>query len=114
MKPLLADNDKDILPALYSTENDSDPMMQVMVQNFYRPQMFYLLSELDPETNTAFGYADLGYGEGELGYIDINEIEGIEHRFAVFSVYRAYSPEPLSKAVVQAYKIIRRQLNGEY
>ena len=32
----------------------------------------WILSELDPKTNLAFGLCDLGYPE--LGYVDINEL----------------------------------------
>lgn len=35
----------------------------------------WLLSELDPETNIAFGLADLG--EPEMGYVDLTELEAV-------------------------------------
>ena len=35
----------------------------------------WLLTELDPETNIAFGLCDLGHGFPELGYVDLTELE---------------------------------------
>ena len=35
----------------------------------------WLLSELDPTTNIAFGLCDLGLGFPELGYVSITELE---------------------------------------
>lgn len=34
----------------------------------------WLVTELDPDTGEAFGLADLGFGQPELGYFDMNEI----------------------------------------
>lgn len=39
----------------------------------------WLITELDPETNIAFGLADLGLGFAELGSISIDEIAIIRH-----------------------------------
>ena len=33
-----------------------------------------LLTELDPETNIAFGLCDLGMGMAELGYVSLDEL----------------------------------------
>ena len=38
----------------------------------------WLISELDPETNTAFGLCDLGMGSPELGYVSLDEIASIQ------------------------------------
>ena len=35
----------------------------------------WLLTELDPETNIAFGLCDLGLGFPELGYVSLTELE---------------------------------------
>ena len=38
----------------------------------------WLLTELDPtEPDRAFGLCDLGFGEPELGYVSISEIESV-------------------------------------
>lgn len=39
----------------------------------------WLISELDPDTNIAYGLAYLGGGRPELGLIAINEISAIKH-----------------------------------
>ena len=39
----------------------------------------WLITELDPETNIAFGLGDLGIGFPELGYISIDELKAIKH-----------------------------------
>jgi len=39
----------------------------------------WLISELDPETGHAFGLCDLGFGEAELGYVDLNELVSIQY-----------------------------------
>ena len=36
----------------------------------------WLLTELDPTTNVAFGLCDLGMGHPELGDVSIDELEG--------------------------------------
>ena len=45
----------------------------------------WLISEYDPETDTAFGLADLGLGFPELGYIYMPEIRDLRtiHGFKV-------------------------------
>lgn len=35
----------------------------------------WLLTELNPDTNVAFGLCDLGVGSPELGYVDLDELE---------------------------------------
>lgn len=40
----------------------------------------WLLSELNPmEPTVAFGLCDLGMGSPELGYVSLEELEGIQH-----------------------------------
>ncbi|MEJ0076811.1 MAG: DUF2958 domain-containing protein [Alphaproteobacteria bacterium] len=38
----------------------------------------WLLTELDPETNIAFGLCDLGQGFPELGSVSLSELESVE------------------------------------
>ena len=35
----------------------------------------WLLTELNPDTNVAYGLCDLGVGSPELGYVDLDELE---------------------------------------
>ena len=48
----------------------------------------WYLSELDPNTNVAFGLADIH--EKELGYIDLNELENFKGQFGL-GIERDYS-----------------------
>ena len=38
----------------------------------------WYLSELDPETNIAFGLCDLGVGCAELGFVSLNELSTLK------------------------------------
>lgn len=67
------------LPALYSQENVADPMVRAKFFSPYTNAVWYV-TEYDSATRTAFGWADLGMGGGELGYIDIGELESVERR----------------------------------
>jgi hypothetical protein len=67
------------LPALYSQENVADPTAWVKLFSPYTGAVWYL-TEYDPSTKQAFGWADLGMGGGELGYIDLPELEGLNKR----------------------------------
>jgi hypothetical protein len=37
----------------------------------------WLLTELNPDTNVAFGLCDLGLGQPELGYVSLDELESL-------------------------------------
>ena len=37
----------------------------------------WLLTELNPDTNVAYGLCDLGVGQPELGYVSLDELESI-------------------------------------
>jgi hypothetical protein len=37
----------------------------------------WLLTELNPDTNVAYGLCDLGLGQPELGYISLDELESL-------------------------------------
>jgi hypothetical protein len=39
----------------------------------------WLLSELDPENNIAFGICDLGQGNPELSYVSIDQLASLRH-----------------------------------
>ena len=66
---------KDI-PKLYSTEKIKDPTAHVKLFSPYADAVWYI-TEYDPREKLAFGWADLGFGEGELGYISIEELSDL-------------------------------------
>lgn len=69
---LITDLVKSKLPALYSTEDDKDPVAFLKFFNPVGRGTWYLI-EYDPEERLAFGYVDLG--SPELGYFSMAELE---------------------------------------
>ena len=56
-------------------DKDHPPVIKLFTPD---AQCTWLISEIDPnETNTAFGLCDLGFGEPELGYIHLPEIQSL-------------------------------------
>ena len=90
------------LPALYANENTPDPVAQVKLFCPYSGAVWFL-TEYSPEEGLAFGWADLGFGCGELGYIDVNELIGLNRRGLPLVERDLYwSPRPLSEATKAA------------
>jgi len=67
------------IPAIYSQENEDDPIAWVKFFSPYTNATWYI-TEYDPSSGEAFGWADLGMGGGELGYISVRELEGLQKR----------------------------------
>lgn len=57
----------------FGAPNLSEPVVKLFV--CVGGNATWLLSELDPETNIAFGLCDLGLGFPELGYVSLTELE---------------------------------------
>lgn len=95
---LLPANVAKTLPALYANKNTPDPVAQVKLFSPYSEAVWFL-TEYAPEEGLAFGWADLGMGCGELGYIDIGELASAQ-RGGLPLVERDlyWSPRPLSEA----------------
>lgn len=72
---LMTSQIKSKLPKLYAGENDDDPMVIVKYFSPYTNAV-WLVTEFDG-SDTMFGWADLGHGMGELGYISLRELEGL-------------------------------------
>lgn len=70
---LMTDEIRKQLPKLYSQEKNPDPMVVV---KFFSPysQAVWFVTEFDG-MDTMFGWGDLGFGEGELGYISLRELD---------------------------------------
>lgn len=76
----------------------------------------WLLSELDPESNIAFGLCDLGQGTPELSYVSIVHLESIKNaRLKVPMV--EVDPEFIGKYSMSVYteaaKMIKRATDDE-
>jgi len=59
--------------AEFGAPNLSEPVVKLFV--CVGGNATWLLSELDPETNIAYGLCDLGLGFPELGYVSLTELE---------------------------------------
>ena len=66
-------------------ENDDDSIDFQPVVKLFTPDAgaTWLLTELDPETNIAFGLCDLGLGCPELGYVSMDEIATLRGRLGL-------------------------------
>jgi hypothetical protein len=84
------------LPKLYSQEKNPDPMVVVKFFSPYSGATWYV-TEFDGQ-DTMFGWSDLGHGEGELGYISLDELESANRKGLPLVERDLYfRPVPLSK-----------------
>jgi hypothetical protein len=88
------------LPDLYSQDGVEDPIVRVKFFSPYK-NMVWLVTEFDGQ-DTMFGWADLGMGGAELGYISLRELDNL-HRSGLPLVERDlyFTPKKLSQAKVQ-------------
>lgn len=97
------------IPDIYSQEENSDPTVYL---KFFSPYSgaVWLITEYDGR-DQMFGWADLGFGQGELGYISLSELEN-SHRKGLPLVERDlyFKPVPLSRAKAQS----RRAAYGRF
>lgn len=87
------------IPRLRSTDGQGeDATAYVKLFSPYSNAVWYI-TEYDPSTGEAFGWADLGFGMGELGYISIPELEGLHKRGLPLVERDLYwKPRPLGQA----------------
>lgn len=86
------------IPPIYSQEEVEDPIAHVKLFSPYSNAVWYI-TEYDPSSKEAFGWADLGMGGGELGYISIRELENIQKGGLPMVERDLYwRPQPLSRA----------------
>mgnify|MGYP003647752683 CR=1 FL=1 len=77
MNKLLEKAKKLGLPGLYHM--DGKPAEEVPTVKFFAPWggATWYASEMDVATGECFGYCDMGYGGGELGYFSLNEMNRV-------------------------------------
>ena len=63
--------------AAETTERNFDPRPVVKLFNPCGAQT-WLLTEIEPGTNNAFGLCDMGMGSPELGYVSIDELAALK------------------------------------
>ena len=62
----------DVAPHAEVATPDHRPEVKLSTPN---GSAIWLLTELNPDTNVAYGLCDLGLGSPELGYLDLDELE---------------------------------------
>lgn len=84
------------LPKLYSQEEVKDPTAYLKLFSPYSNAVWYV-TEFDGQ-DTMFGWADLGHGGGELGYISLSELEEANRRgLPLVERDLSFRPQPLSR-----------------
>lgn len=85
------------IPPIRGQESEDDPIVWVKYFSPYTNAL-WLVTEFDG-SDEMFGWADLGMGGGELGYISLSELEGLERRgLPLVERDTSWRPMPLSKA----------------
>lgn len=86
------------VPRLRAQENVKDPIVYVKLFSPYSNAVWYI-TEWDGR-DEMFGWADLGFGGGEFGYIPLSELENLQ-RGGLPLVERDlyFRPTPLSRLV---------------
>jgi len=80
MKLIPDDEIKEIIPRLYSTKNQKDPI--VYCKLFLDSWTCYII-ELSIDENIAFGYVVSSYGR-ELGYFSLEELISLKGRLGIW------------------------------
>ena len=71
---------KKIKEQLIANHVDDITDAKPVVKLFGGSSCTWLLTDLDPETNVAFGLCDLGFGSPEMGYVSLHELESIKFK----------------------------------
>lgn len=90
---------KELIPKLYETEEQNDPI--VYVKLFLDGWTWYI-TELSIDNNIYFGYVISPF-ESELGYFSLNEIKSIKGSLGL-SVERDISFKPTALAIIRKAK----------
>lgn len=94
---LMPANIKAKIPNIGGQEHEPDPMVWVKYFSPYS-QAVWFVTEFDGQ-DEMFGWADLGMGGGELGYISLAELEGVNRRgLPLVERDTSFRPKPLSQA----------------
>jgi Protein of unknown function (DUF2958) len=101
---LLTDEVKALIPALYSTEKDPDPMVPVKFFNAYGGGTWYVVEGgVSPVTGAYVLYTYVtGLGTDEMGWADPAEMQAIELVPGVTMIERDLYWEPVPLSVVRS------------
>ncbi len=87
------------LRALDGVTTDLTPVVKLFVA--VGGSATWLLTEFDPENNSAFGLCDLGHGYPELGYVRVDDLEALGWRLERDLYFTA--TKPISEYATEAH-----------
>ena len=90
---------KELIPKLYETEEQNDPIAYVKL---FLDAWTWYITELSIDNNICFGYVISPF-ESELGYFSLNEIKSIKGSLGL-SVERDISFKPTALAIIRKAK----------
>lgn len=90
---------KELIPKLYETEKQNDPIAYVKL---FLDGWTWYITELSIDNNICFGYVISPF-ESELGYFSLNEIKSIKGSLGL-SVERDISFKPTALAIIRKAK----------
>ena len=90
---------KKLIPKLYETEEQNDPIAYVKL---FLDGWTWYITELSIDNNICFGYVISPF-ESELGYFSLNEIKSIRGSLGL-SVERDISFKPTALAIIRKAK----------
>ena len=92
---------KELIPKLYETEEQNDPIAYVKL---FLDAWTWYITELSIDNNICFGYVISPF-ESELGYFSLNEIKSIKGSLGL-GVERDLSFKPTALAIIRKAKKI--------
>lgn len=92
---------KELIPKLYETEKQNDPIAYVKL---FLDGWTWYITELSIDNNICFGYVISPF-ESELGYFSLNEIKSIKGSLGL-GVERDLSFKPTALAIIRKAKKI--------
>jgi hypothetical protein len=92
-------------PALHATDDGGALGDKPLQAHYFQGSMDWYIAEYDPKTKEAFGWADLGLGHGEWGYIQLDDIEELRGQMGL-PIERDldFKPGTLAKECIPKYK----------
>lgn len=95
MDELIPQEIREIIPKLYDTENQKDPVVYVKL---FMDGWTWLILELSMDADTAFGFVVSPFCDGELGYFSLKEISELKSSLGLMPERDLqFKSQPLSK-----------------
>ena len=99
-------------PGLYATDGDGPIGDKPIQAHYFQGSMDWYIAEYDPKENLAFGYADLGMGSGEWGYIPLGDVEELRGQLGL-PIERDldFKPGTPAKECIDKYKSANERID---